>query len=192
MHRVVKENPSIGLPLVVQLLGPNGSRDFDRITNTKTVEVILANLSEAQIMEYVQYIAVVFRNGSSKYVTFNWPRQWLMSLLSTDKTSIDSDQRWALEQFSSLIRSATVPKSDLWVTFILNFYVQNGFFVRKVRAKKAVSIISFHHINNWDYLLAPDGCLRTNPLPVSIKVIIGFGRIIISERCWAPYDLFMI
>jgi len=71
MHRVVKENPSIGLPLVVQLLGPNGSRDFDRITNTKTVEVILANLSEAQIMEYVQYIAVVFRNGSSKYVTFN-------------------------------------------------------------------------------------------------------------------------
>jgi DNA polymerase phi len=70
VHRVVKENPSTGFPLVVQLLGPNGSRDFDRITNTKTVEVILANMSETQLMEYVRYLAVVFHDGSSKYVLF--------------------------------------------------------------------------------------------------------------------------
>jgi len=66
VHRVVKENPSTGFPLVVQLLGPNGSREFDRITNTKTVEVILANMSPEQIMEYVQYLATVFKDVSSQ------------------------------------------------------------------------------------------------------------------------------
>ena len=66
VHGVVKESPSTGFPLVVRLLGPNGSRDFDRITNTKTVEVILGSISTAQLMEYVQHLAGVFQDTTSK------------------------------------------------------------------------------------------------------------------------------
>lgn len=124
VHRVVRESPSSGFPLVVQLLGPNGSRDFDRITNTKTVEVILSNMSEAQLTEYVQYLVNVFQDASN-----------------LDKQSIDSEQRWTLEQLASLIRSTTVPKSDSWVTLILNHYIRHGFFAGNTRkSKKQVEV----------------------------------------------------
>ncbi|KAG8825804.1 DNA-directed DNA polymerase [Serendipita sp. 401] len=105
----VQKEPSSGFPLIIQLLGPNGSRDFDRLTNTKIVETILGYMEESQITEYVQYLIQTFSgkpNGSL----------------------VESDQNWVINQLSSLIRSMVVPKSDSWVTSILEFYVRNGFF----------------------------------------------------------------
>lgn len=109
---VVKRNPSTGFPLVMQLLGSNGSRDFDRITNTKTIEVILGNMTLPQIVEYVQFLQHTFQ-GADK---------------STDKVTIESDQKWALEQASSLIRSNIVTKHESWVNIVLELLVRYGYY----------------------------------------------------------------
>jgi DNA polymerase phi len=65
---IVKQNPTTGFPLVMQLLGSNGSRDFDRITNTKTVEVILGHMTLPQIVEYVQFLQHTFQNVDKRSV----------------------------------------------------------------------------------------------------------------------------
>ncbi|KAG8828577.1 DNA-directed DNA polymerase [Serendipita sp. 399] len=114
----VQKEPSSGFPLIIQLLGPNGSRDFDRLTNTKIVETILGYMKDSQITEYIQHITLIFHGTQSE-------------------PSADSDQQWAINQLSSLIRSSIVPKSDSWVTSILELYVREGFFTTISKKKVA-------------------------------------------------------
>lgn len=121
VQRVVKESPSTGFPLVIQLLGPDGSRDFDRLTNTKTVETILGHMQESQILEYVDFLKAIFQGSSER----------------DDKALLESDRQWVVDQYGMLIRSTIVPKSDAWVTSILEFLIKNGFFYsRKAHKNK--------------------------------------------------------
>lgn len=53
---VTKENSIVGFALLSQLLGKNGSRNFDRITKTKTVENIMGNLSVEGVQQYVTFL----------------------------------------------------------------------------------------------------------------------------------------
>ena len=52
----VKADPALGLPLILQLTGVHGSQHFDRLTRTKTVEGILANMHPAGIEAYIRYL----------------------------------------------------------------------------------------------------------------------------------------
>lgn len=46
----------VGFALLSQLLGKNGSRNFDKITKTKTVENILGHLDVKGVEQYTDYI----------------------------------------------------------------------------------------------------------------------------------------
>lgn len=39
-----------------QLLGENGSRNFDKVTRTKTVENIMGNLNTEGVQQYVEFL----------------------------------------------------------------------------------------------------------------------------------------
>lgn len=49
---------------MVALLGPNGTRDFDKITKTKTVETILGSMGVADIQKYVDHLFEIYKEGS--------------------------------------------------------------------------------------------------------------------------------
>lgn len=49
----VQKNPALGFPLILQLTGVNGSKQFDKLTRTKTVESILTAMDADGIKSYV-------------------------------------------------------------------------------------------------------------------------------------------
>lgn len=56
LQTVVQNNPTIGFTLVLQLTGINGSRQFDKLTKTKTVESILLSMNADGITSYIEYL----------------------------------------------------------------------------------------------------------------------------------------
>lgn len=62
VEKCVEARPSAGLSLVLRLLGPQGNRQFDRITKTKIVETLLGKLDANAIREYVGFLRERFYN----------------------------------------------------------------------------------------------------------------------------------
>ena len=52
----MKNSPKIGFSLILQLTGVNGSRQFDKLTKTKTVESILTSMDDDGIRSYIDYL----------------------------------------------------------------------------------------------------------------------------------------
>ena len=52
----MKNSPTIGFSLILQLTGVNGSRQFDKLTKTKTVETILTSMDEEGIKDYIDHL----------------------------------------------------------------------------------------------------------------------------------------
>jgi DNA polymerase phi len=64
----VQKNPTLGFTLVVQLTGVNGSRQFDKLTKTKTVESIFTAMDANGIKAYIDYLfAHVNLAGDEEY-----------------------------------------------------------------------------------------------------------------------------
>jgi len=53
---VTKTNSLVGFALLSQLLGKNGSRNFDKVTKTKTVENIMGNLNKDGVQQYIDFL----------------------------------------------------------------------------------------------------------------------------------------
>ena len=56
----VKDKPQSGFAIILQLTGVNGSKQFDKLTKTKTVETILASMKLEGIQSYVEYLFAQF------------------------------------------------------------------------------------------------------------------------------------
>jgi DNA polymerase phi len=56
VQKRVEAHPSTGFSLVMQLLGPQGNRQFDRITKTRIVETLLGKMDKRGIGEYVSFL----------------------------------------------------------------------------------------------------------------------------------------
>lgn len=52
----------MGFTLILQLTGPNGSRQFDKLTKTKTVESLLAAMDAKGIKSYVDHLIAQFND----------------------------------------------------------------------------------------------------------------------------------
>ncbi|KAK0503113.1 DNA polymerase phi-domain-containing protein [Armillaria luteobubalina] len=115
----VKERPQLGMGLIVQLTGVNGSRQFDQLTKTKTVESILSSMNADDITHYVDHLISQF-NGNE-------------SVDKDDIEGLNARRSWVMDQLVALIKNGSIPKQDDWIRQILEWFVVNGFFiVRKV------------------------------------------------------------
>lgn len=56
INSCVQNNPTLGFALILQLTGVHGSKQFDSLTKTKTVENILSSMSPDDIGNYVNYL----------------------------------------------------------------------------------------------------------------------------------------
>ena len=64
MQNVVQNNPTIGFTLILQLTGVNGSRQFDKLTKTKTIESILLSMNAEGITNYIKYLLGQFNEDA--------------------------------------------------------------------------------------------------------------------------------
>jgi DNA polymerase phi len=65
VQAVVDKHPAIGFTLVLQLLGGNGNRQFDKITKTKTVESIITSTNLEGVEKFIEYVKTQAYDGHS-------------------------------------------------------------------------------------------------------------------------------
>ncbi|KAI6032543.1 DNA polymerase phi-domain-containing protein [Pisolithus marmoratus] len=119
----VQENPTLGLPLILQLTGINGSQEFDKLTRTKTVESILSVMDSEGIKNYILSLLDQVNSKDA----------------DEDVTVLNSRRTWIADQFAALIRNGSVPKSDEWIQVVLDWYAVNGLY--SIRKKSGSSSI---------------------------------------------------
>lgn len=128
VQEVTKANSMVGFALLSQLLGSNGSRNFDKVTKTKTVENIMGNLSVEGVQQYVSFLTTTVLETPETD--------------ETDGSSIETRRAWAFDQLLALIRSPTLPKEDAWVSSVLDFLLVHGLFVLdKVNKKSKIAVL---------------------------------------------------
>lgn len=118
----VKANPAAGITLLSQLVGKHGRPDFDRVTKTKTVESIMANLTPEGASEYVAYLEQVALGSDTD---------------KSDAAGLEERRVWALDQLVALCRNRSVPKTDDWVARVLDFLLVHSFFIVRKADKKS-------------------------------------------------------
>ncbi|KAI0350071.1 hypothetical protein OH77DRAFT_1100919 [Trametes cingulata] len=123
IQNVVKGNPRIGFSLILQLTGVNGSRQFDKLTKTKTVESILTSMDEEGIQSYIDYLLKQVDDEPSSE--------------TTDIQALNTRRAWVIEQLASLVRNGAIPKSDSWIQTILDWLAVHGLFIVTKKSEKS-------------------------------------------------------
>lgn len=67
MSDIAKTNREIGFQIILQLSGKNGVQQFDKVTNSKTVESIAANMDVAGVQNYIDHLLLNFDNSFKVY-----------------------------------------------------------------------------------------------------------------------------
>lgn len=116
VQELAASNPTVGFTLVLQLTGTNGTQQFDRQTNTKTVETILANMDLKGVKEYLKY---------------------LLARVNEKGDGIEATRTWIIEQLSTLLRRSTIPKDEECATTIVNWLTTHAFYEVKKKNEKS-------------------------------------------------------
>ncbi|KAJ8325707.1 DNA-directed DNA polymerase [Batrachochytrium dendrobatidis] len=120
LSEIASEKPFIAFPLMMRLVGKNGSLQFDTVTKTKTVENIITTLDTDQIESYIDFLVTSFTDPSSMLND---------SLVgTTSSTRVESVRRWILQQMFQLVRMGRLHKEQGWISLIIEFVVVHGFF----------------------------------------------------------------
>ncbi|CCM03691.1 uncharacterized protein FIBRA_05836 [Fibroporia radiculosa] len=114
VQAIVKNNPTLGFTLILQLTGVHGSRQFDKLTKTKTVESILTSMDNAGIQNYIDYLLKQANDEQSS---------------DSDAQTTNARRAWIIDQLAALVRNGAIPKSDDWVQSILDWFVVHGLFL---------------------------------------------------------------
>ncbi|KAI0831759.1 DNA polymerase phi-domain-containing protein [Trametes gibbosa] len=123
IQSAVKGNPRLGFSLILQLTGVNGSRQFDKLTKTKTVEAILTSMDEEGIQSYIDYLLEqVDETPASE---------------PADIHALNTRRAWIIEQLAALIRNGAIPKSDAWIQTILDWLTVHGLFIVSKKSEKS-------------------------------------------------------
>ena len=122
MQELTQSNPTVGFTLVLQLTGTNGSQNFDRITNTKTVETILGSMDIDGGKEYLKY---------------------LLQRVNEEGEGIAARRSWIIEQLAILLRRGTVPKDEECTVTIIHWLTTHAFFsITKKDSKSSNTAVS--------------------------------------------------
>ena len=142
---LVLQNPTLGLTFILQLTGVKGSRQFDKLTRTKTIESILSAMNAEGISQYIEWLLEQVNETHTKSVPppcgcSRKSNQHVYS--SVDATALTARRLWVVDQLASLIRNSTIPKTDSWVMRVLNWFVLHGLFVvRKPGPKQNIPVV---------------------------------------------------
>ncbi|TFK46446.1 hypothetical protein OE88DRAFT_1667862 [Heliocybe sulcata] len=122
MQTIVSKDSTMGFTLIVQLTGVNGSRQFDKLTRTKTVEGILASMDAEGIKAYIDHLL----EQVDEEVTER-----------TDIQALNARRSWIIDQLAALVRNGAIPKQDDWISAVLEWLTVHGLFEVKKKADKS-------------------------------------------------------
>ncbi|KAF8321570.1 hypothetical protein DL93DRAFT_2051556 [Clavulina sp. PMI_390] len=125
VQAVASKHPAIGFTLVLQLVGRHGSKQFDKITRTKTVENLIASANVEGVNSYMQFLRSQLLEESS----------------AADAVTLDSQRSWAIDQLAALVKNTSVPRDDSWIVSIIELLIVHGFFSLEKKSSKS-SIVS--------------------------------------------------
>ncbi|KAG8853507.1 DNA-directed DNA polymerase [Tulasnella sp. 330] len=129
IKETVEKDQEAGFSLVMALLGGTDGQ-FDRITNSKTVESILGTMDAAGIKAYVDHLVL---QAYGDHTSDN---------SSVKDGALNSKRLWAIEQLSATLRSTVIPQSDTWISIVLQFFLLHGFFtVKKKNSRSTIEIL---------------------------------------------------
>lgn len=116
VQSAVRDRPSIGLPIIRQLITQDGRSSFP----VKVVESILASMDSPEgVSEYIDYLIRLACRDS--------------------KEEMDSTRRWALDQLLGVTRNSNLPTNDKSTCVILSFLATQGFFTIKSGKETEIS-----------------------------------------------------
>ncbi|KAF7363316.1 hypothetical protein MSAN_00987000 [Mycena sanguinolenta] len=119
----VQKQPHLGFALILQLTGVHGNQQFDKLTSSKTVELILGSMNAEGIKNYIDHLIAQVNSSSDSD--------------DTDVQVTNSRRVWIIDQLSALIRNGAIPKEDDWIMSVLNWLALNGLFVVKKKSEKS-------------------------------------------------------
>ncbi|KAI0781313.1 DNA polymerase phi-domain-containing protein [Trametes elegans] len=143
IQSVVKGNPRIGFSLILQLTGVNGSRQFDKLTKTKTVESILTSMDDEGIQSYIDYLLEQVDDEPSSDAYGISSRAPVASIADrpypcrTDIQALNTRRAWVIDQLAALVRNGAIPKSDAWIQTIVDWLAVHGLFIVSKKSEKS-------------------------------------------------------
>ena len=117
-----QESPEIAFKIVLQIIGPYGSLNFDSISKTKTVENILNNLTSDGVHKYVTHLSNLFVNQGTQDGPDNQKGPEIVR------------QRF-LDLLFAIFKIPKIPKEEKWIKDILQLLCTHGFFKCKDAAE---------------------------------------------------------
>eukprot|EP00698_Gefionella_okellyi_P019633 TRINITY_DN6047_c0_g1_i1.p1 TRINITY_DN6047_c0_g1~~TRINITY_DN6047_c0_g1_i1.p1 ORF type:complete len:1253 (-),score=340.59 TRINITY_DN6047_c0_g1_i1:55-3789(-) len=118
---VASNDGRVCVALLGQLLGPHGSRQFDKLTSTRAITTLLTKLDEPGVIDYTNYLI-------SSFVTID---------ASTTAADVETRRVWACDQLMQIARNSRIPHSDEWFLRLLRFFCVHGFFDIKSPSKSS-------------------------------------------------------
>ncbi|OBZ75369.1 DNA polymerase V, partial [Grifola frondosa] len=122
IQTVVLKNPTIGFTLILQLTGVNGSRQFDKLTRTKTVESILTSMDNEGIQSFIDHLLEQVDEEPSA---------------ASDIQALNARRAWIIDQLAALVRNGAIPKSDAWIESVLDWLAVHGIFLITKKSEKS-------------------------------------------------------
>ena len=122
-----QDSPETAFKIVLQLIGPYGSLNFDSISKTKTVEKVLNNLTSEEVGNYISHLQDIFINQETEKTVDN------------EKGPEVVRQR-VLDQLHALFKIQKIPKEEIWIKNILKFLVFHGFFVKNGKVSDGMPV----------------------------------------------------
>lgn len=117
------------MPIVMQLIGRHGTKNFDSTTKTKTIETLLSHFDSESFGEFFNYLKKDFLDQSAT----------LDKYPEDSANLIDNHRLWALNQIYALTKQKNSgPKDEEWIKEILQFFMFYGFFIPSENKKKVI------------------------------------------------------
>ncbi|KDQ06741.1 hypothetical protein BOTBODRAFT_121098 [Botryobasidium botryosum FD-172 SS1] len=123
IQSLATEYPTVGVTLVLQLLGTHGNLQFDKITKTRTVESILKTMNEEGVRAYIDYLTKQFYEKADHD--------------GVDAQSVNAKRTWVVDQLSVLVRNGAITKADDWMHSVLELLVVHGYFSITKKSEKS-------------------------------------------------------
>ncbi|CAG8456897.1 4358_t:CDS:10 [Ambispora gerdemannii] len=115
------DHKSTTVTLILQLIGKNGSRIFDQLTNSKTVERMILYLDGDGALSFVKYLKRLFYFAENEE-----------GLANSKGSEIDKLRTWTINQMYSVLKNHSIEHREDWVKFIFDHFLIHGFFVKKI------------------------------------------------------------
>ncbi|PVU90498.1 hypothetical protein BB561_004858 [Smittium simulii] len=135
-----ESSSEVSLALVEKITSSPSSRNFDKITKTKTVSTLMSNMTPEVLINYADYLINIVTNNTETVESLS-NDDGASNALSEHKTSQLQDKLWAIDQLVRISSNQELPRSNELIIKILEFFISNAYFTSiPTQSKKSKTV----------------------------------------------------